>query len=103
MAHFYELYLADSPNHTDPRISPLLSTDLHESPPTVFTVAGYDPLHDEGVALCGLLEGSGVKVSFISEPTLTHGYLSLGGISAEVRAAIERICVAIGHVAQTGN
>lgn len=97
----YELYLAGVTNHADPRISPLLSPDLHEAPSTLLSVAGFDPLHDEGLALCGLLEGSGVSVSFLSEPTLIHGYLSLAGISQGVREAINRFAETLRKLADS--
>ena len=94
MAYFYEQYLAPSQNHADPRVSPLLTADLHEAPPTILTVAGFDPLRDEGMALAGLLEGSGVRVELLDEPSLIHGYLCLGGLPAG-EAAIERLGEAI--------
>ena len=98
MNFYYELYLAGVENHADPRISPLLSRDLHEAPPTVLSVAGFDPLHDEGVALCGLLQSGGVDVAFLSEPSLVHGYLSLAGISGGVRDAIDRLSAAVANL-----
>ena len=99
MNFYYELYLRGVDNHADPRISPLLSRDLHEAPPTVLSVAGFDPLHDEGVALCGLLQSGGVSVDFLSEPSLIHGYLSLAGISGGVRDAIDRLTRAVSQLA----
>jgi acetyl esterase len=97
----YELYLAGVDNHADPRISPLLSLDLPQAPPTVLSVAGFDPLHDEGLALCGLLEGAGVAVTFLSEPEMIHGYLTLGGISQGARSAIGRLCDGITAILST--
>jgi acetyl esterase len=96
MAYFYEQYLPPGQSHADPRVSPLLTPDLHEAPPTLLTVAGFDPLRDEGLALAGLLEGSGVSVELLDESSLIHGYLCLGGLDAG-RAAIERLGQAIGR------
>jgi len=94
MAYFYELYLPAGQNHADPRVSPLLTPDLHEAPPAIIVVAGFDPLRDEGLAFAGLLEGSGVSVTLLDESSLTHGFLRLGGIPA-ARDAIGRLGDAI--------
>lgn len=97
MAFFYEQYLAPGQNHADPRVSPLLTPDLHEAPPTILSVAGFDPLRDEGLALAGLLEGSGVPVELLDESSLIHGYLCLGGLPAG-EAAISRLGASIGRL-----
>ena len=95
MEQFFRYYLVPGQNHADPRVSPLLTPDFHEAPLTVIAVAGYDPLRDEGLALSGLLEGSGVRVELIDEVTLTHGFLRMSGISDAARDAVEHVGAAI--------
>jgi len=90
MAFFYDLLLEDDQDRSDPRVSPLLTMAAATAPPTVVSVAGFDVLHDEGMALVGLLEGAGVRVELLDEVALTHGYLRLGGISGGARTAIDR-------------
>ena len=90
MDYCFELYLSADADHADPRISPLLTPDLHEAPPTLVAVAGFDLLRDEGLALVGLLEGSGVEVELHDETSLIHGFLRLGGISAGAATATQR-------------
>jgi acetyl esterase len=96
MAYFYEQYLPAGQSHADPRVSPLLTPDLQQAPATILSVAGFDPLRDEGLALGGLLEGSGVQVELLDEPSLVHGFLCLGGIDAG-RAALARLGAAIAR------
>ena len=90
MAYFYEQYLPAGQNHADPRVSPLLTPDLHEAPAAVVAIAGFDVLRDEGLAYVGLLESSGVDVELLDEPSLVHGFLRQGGMDAP-RRAIERL------------
>ena len=63
-------------------------------------VAGYDPLHDEGLAYARRLSDSGVPMTLIDYPGGFHGFLSLApalGVGrralAEVAASIRR-CLA---------
>jgi acetyl esterase len=97
MDAFYAMYLGDNPNHADPRISPLLTPDLHDAPPTILTVCGFDPLRDEGLALAGLLEQCGVDVELFDESSLTHGYLRMSGVARACREAVERVGRAIAN------
>ncbi len=94
MSYLYGLYLPKGQSHADPRVSPLLTPDLHEAPPAIIAVAGFDPLRDEGLALAGLLEGSGVEVDLFDESSLNHGFIRMGGVAA-ARSAIERLGSAV--------
>jgi acetyl esterase len=94
MAYYYEQYLELEQDKADPRLSPLLSVDLKAAPRSIVTVAGFDPLRDEGFALVGLLQSSGVSVELLDETSLVHGYLCLGGLQA-AHAALERLGKAI--------
>jgi len=94
MAYYFEQYLDDDQDRADPRLSPLLSVDLKAAPRSIVTVAGFDPLRDEGFALVGLLQSSGVKVELLDEASLVHGYLCLGGLNA-AHEALERLGSAI--------
>ena len=91
MEQCYRLYLPQGQSHADPRVSPLLTPDLHEAPRTILAVAGFDPLRDEGLALSGLLESSGVEVTLIDESSLIHGFVRMSGVAEAARLAIENI------------
>jgi acetyl esterase len=95
MEQSYRLYLPTGQSHADPRVSPLLTPDLHEAPRTILVVAGFDPLRDEGLALSGLLESSGVEVTLIDESSLIHGFVRMSGIADAALRAIESLGRAI--------
>ncbi len=79
-------YLGESEiEPTDPRVSPLLSDSLDGLPPALITVAGFDPLRDEGKRYAEALRAAGNDVDLRSMGSLTHGFANLfplGGGSA---------------------
>jgi acetyl esterase len=97
MEWFRGLYLNNASEVTDWRASPLLATNIAGLPPAYITVAGCDPLHDEGVAFAKLLERNGVPVTFRDFPGQMHGFASMSGflkasdeVIADVGAALKR-------------
>lgn len=85
----YELYLADWRDHTDPRVSPLMFSDLSGAPPAIVLVAECDPLRDEAVAYAGLLEHFGVRVELLEAEGMLHGFLRLGTTVPEALAIVD--------------
>ena len=96
MSFCWETYLAGSVDHSDSRISPLLSVEIGAVPPAIISVGGFDPLRDEVLSYVGLLEGAGVRTELLAEPSLIHGYMRLSGISDAAASAVERVGRAIG-------
>ncbi|MFD9961871.1 alpha/beta hydrolase [Amycolatopsis sp. NPDC058986] len=95
IAWFTDQYLPPSVERADPRVSPLFAEDLSGLPPALVTVAGFDPLRDDGLAYAAKLTESGVPTELIREPGLVHGYLSLTALSTTSRDAVKRIASAI--------
>ncbi|MGW4350630.1 alpha/beta hydrolase [Nocardia sp. NPDC004582] len=95
IAWFTDQYLPSNVDRTDPRVSPLLADDLTGLPPALVSVAGFDPLRDDGLAYAARLTESGVRTQLIREPGLVHGYLALTALSATSRNGISRIAEAI--------
>jgi acetyl esterase len=91
----YEQYLGDFKDHTDPRVTPLMFSDLTDAPPAIIVVAGCDPLRDEGVAYAGLLEHFGVKVELLEAEGMIHGFLRLGGLYPECLNIVDDLA---GHM-----
>lgn len=85
----YRQYLGDFVDHTDPRVTPLLNSDLSGVAPAVVVVAECDPLRDEGVAYAGLLEHFGVRVELLEAEGMVHGFLELGGVVPEALAVVD--------------
>ncbi|MGD0853672.1 MAG: alpha/beta hydrolase fold domain-containing protein [Acidimicrobiales bacterium] len=73
----YRLYLDGWTDHSDPRVTPLMFTDLAGAPPAIVVVAECDPLRDEAVAYAGLLEHFGVRVELLEAEGMIHGFLRL--------------------------
>ncbi|MNR50458.1 acetyl esterase [compost metagenome] len=55
-------------------------------PPTYLAVAGFDPLHDEGLAYAQALEQAGVALTLRRVEDMTHDYLRMSGMVADVEA-----------------
>lgn len=91
----YSLYLAGFADHTDPRISPILSNDLARVAPAVVVVAECDPLRDEGVAYAGLLEHFDVPVELLEAHGMVHGFLEMGGVVPEALTIMDDLA---GHL-----
>jgi len=87
----YSLYLGAHSDHTDPRVSPLMSLDLTGAPPAVIVVAECDPLRDEAVAYAGLLEHFGTPVELLEAQGMVHGFLRLGGIVSDAMAIVDDV------------
>jgi acetyl esterase len=89
LRHDYSLYLGGFVDHTDPRVTPLLSNDLSDVAPAVVIVAECDPLRDEGVAYAGLLEHFGVPVELLEAEDMVHGFLEMGAVVPDALAILD--------------
>ncbi|GAB3681083.1 alpha/beta hydrolase [Saccharopolyspora tripterygii] len=94
---FIDHYLPEGTRRDDPRVSPMATEDLSGLPPAVVTVAGFDPLRDEGIAYAERLTASGVPVELIREPGLVHGYISFTAFSPASRDAVRRVTTEISR------
>lgn len=71
---------------TDTRVSPALAESLAGLAPALISVAGFDPLRDEGEDYASALRAAGVDVDLRYMGSLTHGFANLfplgGGCAA---------------------
>ncbi len=81
-------------DRTDPRLSPIRA-DLSRAAPALVTVAGFDPLRDQGTAYAAALKRAGVRVALIEENALVHGYADFAGMVPEARRAVDRLIAGI--------
>jgi acetyl esterase len=93
----YSLYLGDFTNHADPRVSPLMSTDLSGVAPAIIVAAGCDPLRDEDVAYAGLLEHFGVPVELLEAEGMLHGFFRMGGIVPDALDIVDDLARHMHH------
>ncbi|MGP4689411.1 alpha/beta hydrolase [Agrobacterium pusense] len=88
---FYEHYLTDPDEASNPVASPILSADLSGLPPALILTAGFDPLRDEGAAYAVRLISSGIAVGLIHYPALPHAFIQLIGVIDAAQAALREI------------
>lgn len=92
MAYYWSSYLRDSKHASDPRATPAALTDLAGMPPTVLATAGFDPLHDEGMAYARGLVAADVATAYLPFPALVHGFVDMAG---RVPAALDALNTAL--------
>lgn len=81
---FYQHYAPLPEQRTDWRASPLLAQVHAPLAPAYLWVAQYDPLHDEGVAYRDWLQASATPVTFERAEGLSHDFLRMSGLVAQV-------------------
>ncbi len=87
-------YMPDPTTYTDWRASPLLAPE-HEGLPSAFVLlAGFDPLHDEGLAYANKLSKAGVRVQVINFERQIHGFITMGRILDEANTAVD-LCASV--------
>jgi acetyl esterase len=92
MQYFVGHYLGDNAAAAqDWRLAPVLAASHAGLPPASILVAGFDPLHDDGVAYADKLRAAGVPVKFTTLPDQIHGFVSMDGAIAAAKPAIEAL------------
>lgn len=92
----------DSANWQDETALPNLATDVSGLPPTFITVAGHDPMHDDGVIFHEKLKAAGVAASLREEASLAHSYWRARHASRAAMTGFEAIVDAVRHLAHEG-
>ncbi|QHF29358.1 alpha/beta hydrolase [Pseudomonas sp. R32] len=94
---FYQHYARTPADRLDWRASPLLGSAIAQAPAYV-ALAGYDPLHDEGLAYAQWLQAAGTEVTLSVETGLSHDFLRMGGIVAQVEQVYAQASAWLGQV-----
>jgi acetyl esterase len=58
-------------------------------------LAGFDPLHDEGLAYAEKLRAAGVKVVVADYPDMVHGFIYLQTVLPQARDAVAEAAKAV--------
>ena len=85
MEWFWNHYLQEARDGTQPYASPLRATNFANLPPALLITAEYDPLRDEGAAYGIKLREAGVRVVHSDYPGMIHGFFSLGQVFRQTR------------------
>jgi acetyl esterase len=92
---FYANYLPVEGDENDVRCSPLLATDLSGLPPAYVMLAGFDPLHDEGMQYVEKLRAAGVKVDMKDYSDMVHDFIFLQAILPQAHEAVAEAAKAV--------
>lgn len=96
MAWFWDHYLAEPGERTNPDASPIRAASLAGLPPALVYVAEFDPLHDEGVAYAEALQAAGVPVTLAEASGQMHAYFQMAGMFPGYTTGIELVAEHIG-------
>jgi acetyl esterase len=91
----YAQLLPEGTDRNSPSVSPLKARDFRGLPPAYLLLAGYDPLHDEGIAYADRLRTAGVKVSVADYPEMVHCFVYLQTLLPQARQAISDAAKAV--------
>lgn len=98
MEWFYHCYVGnDRAARLQPDVSPLYHADFQGLPRALVYTAGFDPLRDEGIAYAEKLEKEGIPMRHYCFRSLTHGFVSMGGICPAARDAALQIGQEVGR------
>lgn len=91
MIWFAENYLSGGTPPADPRVSPLLASNLAGLAPTLLITADHDPLRDEGRAYAQRLIAAGNDVCYEEWQGTIHGFFIMDRAGKTARKLIGRI------------
>lgn len=100
MEWFYDHYVPDHQQRTDPRASPLLAASHASLPPALVISAEFDPLRDEAAAYVDKLRAAGVDATLSEYPGAIHAFIqfapfmNIGDRGADEAAAALRTALA---------
>jgi acetyl esterase len=97
-----QLYV-QSAEPTHPYVSPLLAPDLSGLPPAVITVAGCDPLRDQGAAYAARLEEAGVPVRFTCWDGHLHATMALTTLTESAAVYETEIVAALRELSRSAS
>ncbi len=92
---FYAHYLPDNVNRDDPRISPLKAKEVGGLAPAFVMLAGFDPLHDEGLLYADRLRQAGVPVTLCDYPDMVHDFIYMVSALPAARTALSAAAAAL--------
>ena len=74
MSWFWDLYLSEPSDGSNPYAAPMQARDLSGLPPALVITAEYDPLRDEGEEYGRRLQAAGVRATVSRYDGMIHGF-----------------------------
>ncbi|MBI3677061.1 MAG: alpha/beta hydrolase [Proteobacteria bacterium] len=99
---FYNHYLSADADRNDPRVSPLAVKDFSGLPPAYIMLAGFDPLHDEGLAYAEKLRTAGVPVTVADYPDMVHDFIYMQNVLPQAPQALAAAAAALKGALKAG-
>ena len=95
MIWFWNHYLSDESEATNPYAAPIQAKDLAGLPPALIITAEFDPLRDEGEAYATRLQEAGVPTACTRYDGTIHLFFSMPSAIDKGRQAVEQACSAL--------
>ena len=102
MEWYWDHYVRDEADASNPLAAPLLADDLSGLPPALVITAEYDPLRDDGEAYADRLRQAGVETTCSRYDGMIHGFFSAGAPVDRTWDAIAEAAAALRAVFATG-
>ncbi len=95
MEWYWNHYLSDPSDASNPYAAPMQAADLSGLPPALVVTAEYDPLCDEGEAYGARLKAAGVPTTCTRYDGMIHGFFGMWGAMDKGMRAIEEASAAL--------
>ena len=99
---FFKHYFELGADRGQPKASPLLADKFTGLPPAYIMVAGFDPLHDEGVAYAEKLREAGVSVTLDDHAGMVHDFIYLQAVLPQAAEALTAAAHSLKEALQAG-
>ncbi len=95
MQWYWDHYLSDPSDASNPYAAPLQATDLSGLPSALVVTAEYDPLCDEGEAYGARLKAAGIPTVCTRYDGMIHGFFGMANVLDKAKLAIDESSIAL--------